>query len=53
MFQKVVNVYGVERSLNSDFITNLPPSLAVKKLRKSVTIWLNYGQEYSDIVLSK
>jgi len=30
MFQKVVNVYGVDRSLNSYFITNLPPRLAVK-----------------------
>jgi len=31
-------------NLNSEFIVNLPPSLAVKEFRKSVNVWGSYGK---------
>jgi len=33
--------------LKHEFVANLPVSLTVKELRKSVNIWGSYGQEFS------
>ena len=34
-----------------EFVANLPVSLSVKKLWKSVRIWGSYGQEFSVLFL--